>query len=300
MRVRFCYALKKILILKSNDFDTMLTRPFYHRVAPLTSLPWVPVRNTLHESMSRLRFSVFDPNITNVRLFLLAFSHIIKSHTNHWSRWPSQRSFVFNSVLIIKPWEGPTGEQFDAEYERTSILKCWYTIKLALRCKYTDLRLVKTWMEITSRYCYTASIGATTHRPRGLMKVWSMERNGQPKRLSSVHSYHAGQHIRGLYRPISTRVSGQIGIICVKKFEQDLSSITWCKIYVEMLRSFRDQNLWNCSTSGLNRKSRSNGVILCVAFFELLSTCPMICRLSKSTMWFRSYDFFKILNFDLL
>ena len=117
--------------------------------------------------------------------------------------------------------------------------------------------------------CCTASIGATTHKPRGLMKSWSMERNSHPQCLSSVHSHHAGQHIRGLYRPISTRVSGQIGIISVKKFEQDHSSITGCKIYVEMLRSFRDQNLSNCSTSGLNRKSRSNGVILCVAFFEL-------------------------------
>lgn len=192
--------------------------------------------------MSRIRFPVFDQNITNVRLFLVAFSHIIKSHTNHWSRWPSQRSFVFNSVLIIKPWEGRTGEQFDAEYERTSIVKCWYTIKLALRCKYNDLRLVKTWIEIT-RTVKRCTIPSRTHRPRGLIKVWSMERNGQPKRFCSVRSYHAGQHIRGLYRPISTRVSGQIGIISVGKFEQDHSSITGCKIYVEMLRSFRDQKL---------------------------------------------------------
>ena len=35
--------------------------------------------------------------MTNVRLFLLLFSHIIKSPMNHWSRWPSLRNFVFNS-----------------------------------------------------------------------------------------------------------------------------------------------------------------------------------------------------------
>ena len=97
-------------------------------------------------------------------------------------------------------------------YERTSIVKCWYTIKLALRCKYNDLRLVKTWIEIT-RTVKRCTIPSRTHRPRGLNKVWSMERNGQPKRFCSVRSYHAGQHIRGLYRPISTRVSGQIGIV---------------------------------------------------------------------------------------
>ena len=44
------------------------------------------VQNTLHLgtgwSMLRLCFTVFDQNITNVRLFLLVVSHVIKSLTN--------------------------------------------------------------------------------------------------------------------------------------------------------------------------------------------------------------------------
>ena len=98
------------------------------------SLPLSPCRLPLIRSKAPFTFGDWLINVTSLllcvwskhdqcRLFLLVFSHVIRNLTNHWSRWPSQRTFVFNSTFTIMPSEVQKGNNLTPKIQ-------WHSFQL--------------------------------------------------------------------------------------------------------------------------------------------------------------------------